>query len=195
MTVPSESRGGFRTLERSCSIVKRFTENTFSASHALTIGAAFASKDMSLQREDGESVDVKCAIVRTISSRLHIWDTAGEEQYRSMTRYFLRESVIGLVVYDVTDLNSADNMDEWINCLLEESPDCHIIVVGNKIDSPNRKVNMEDIRKYAVANQFDHLECSAKSGENIFEVFCKAAVVAYKQRNSYNGSVKVTHIL
>ena len=112
-----------------------------------------------------------------------------------MTRYFLREAMIGLVVYDVTDINSADNMDEWINCLLEESPDCHVMIVGNKIDSPNRKVNAEDIRKYAAANQFDHLECSAKSGENIFEVFCKAAVVAYKQRNAYNGSVKVTHIL
>ena len=178
-----------------CSIVKRFTENTFSASHALTIGAAFASKDMSLQREDGESVNVKCAMFEAVSSRLHIWDTAGEEQYRSMTRYFLRESVVGLVVYDVTDINSADNMDDWINCLLEESPDCHIMIIGNKIDSPNRRVNAEDIRKYAAANQFDHLECSAKSGENIFEVFCKAAVVAYKQRNSYNGSVKVTHIL
>ena len=175
--------------------MKRFTENTFSASHALTIGAAFASKDMSLQREDGESVNVKCVLFKAMSSRLHIWDTAGEEQYWSMTRYFLREAMIGLVVYDVTDINSADNMDEWINCLLEESPDCHIMIVGNKIDSPNRKVNAEDIRKYAAANQFDHLECSAKSGENIFEVFCKAAVVAYKQRNAYNGSVKVTHIL
>lgn len=122
--------------------------------------------------------------------RLHIWDTAGEEQYRSMTRYFLREAVIGLVVYDVTDPKSASNMDEWINCLLEESPDCQIIVVGNKIDSTNRKVDAENIRKYATANQFEMLECSAKSGENIFEVFCKAAVIAYKQRNSYNGSVK-----
>lgn len=127
--------------------------------------------------------------------RLHIWDTAGEEQYRSMTRYFLREAVIGLVVYDVTDPKSASNMDEWINSLLEESPDCQIIVVGNKIDSTNRKVDAENIRKYATANQFEMLECSAKSGENIFEVFCKAAVIAYKQRNSYNGSVKVTHIM
>ena len=103
--------------------------------------------------------------------------------------------MIGLVVYDVTDPKSASDMDEWINCLLEESPDCQIIVIGNKIDSTNRKVDAENIRKYATANQFEMLECSAKSGENIFEVFCKAAVIAYKQRNSYNGSVKVTHIM
>ena len=103
--------------------------------------------------------------------------------------------MVGLVVYDVTDPKSADDMDEWINCLLEESPDCHIILVGNKTDSPNRKVSNEDILKYAAANQFEALECSAKNGENVIEVFCKAAAVAYKLRNSYKGVVKVTHIM
>lgn len=127
-------------------------------------------------------------------NRLHIWDTAGEEQYRSMTRFFLREAIIGLVVYDVTDTNSATNMDEWITCLVEESPDVQIIVVGNKIDTTNRAVNSEDIIHYAAANQYEFIECSAKSGENISEVFSKAAVVAYKMKSSYHGSVKVIHI-
>lgn len=138
---------------------------------------------------------IRIVLVDLVMDRLHIWDTAGEEQYRSMTRHFLREAIIGLVVYDVTDPKSADDMDEWINCLLDESPDCQIVVVGNKTDSPNRKVAGEDILKYAAANQFEALECSAKSGENVIELFCKAAVLAYKQRNSYNGVVKVTHIL
>lgn len=127
--------------------------------------------------------------------RLHIWDTAGEEQYRSMTRFFLREAVVGLVVYDITDAKSATNMDSWISCLLEDSPDAQVLVVGNKNDSPNRKVSQEDILHYAAANQFETIECSAKSGENISEVFCKAAVIAYKTKHSYHGSVKVTHIL
>lgn len=130
-----------------------------------------------------------------MKDRLHIWDTAGEEQYRSVTRFFLREAVIGLLVYDVTDLDSASNMDEWLNCLLEVSPNVQVLIVGNKIDSANRKVKSEDILHYAAANQFEAIECSAKSGENISEVFCKAAVVAYKTINAYNGSVKVIHIL
>ena len=75
-----------------------------------------------------------------MKDRLHIWDTAGEEQYRSVTRFFLREAVIGLLVYDVTDLDSASNMDEWLNCLLEVSPNVQVLIVGNKIDSANRKV-------------------------------------------------------
>ena len=140
---------------------------------------------MILQREDGDEVHVK----------LHIWDTAGEEQYRSMTRFFLREAVVGLLVYDVTDANSADNMDDWLNCLLEESPNVQILIVGNKIDCTNRKVNLENVLHYAAANQFEAIECSAKSGENISEVFSKAAVIAYKTINAYNGSVKVIHIL
>lgn len=177
------------------SIVKRFTENTFSPAHALTIGSAFASKDMVLQREDGEETHVKYEINKYFNGRLHIWDTAGEEQYRSMTRFFLREAMIGLVVYDVTDSNSATNMDDWITCLIEESPDAQIIVVGNKIDSTNRIVNGEDIMHYAAANQYEVVECSAKSGENISEVFSKAAVVAYRMKHSYHGSVKVIHII
>lgn len=112
-----------------------------------------------------------------------------------MTRFFLREAVIGLVVYDITDSNSATNMDEWINCLIEESPEAQVLVVGNKIDSSNRKVNSEDILHYAAANQYEAIECSAKSGENISEVFCKAAVIAYKKKTLYHGTVKVTHIL
>lgn len=177
------------------SIMKRFTENTFSPAHALTIGSAFSSKDMVLQREDGEEIRVKYIVEFIFKDRLHIWDTAGEEQYRSMTRFFLREAVIGLVVYDITDSNSAANMDDWITCLVEESPDVQILVVGNKIDSSNRKVNSEDIIHYAAANQYEAVECSAKSGENISEVFCRAAVIAYKLKNSYHGSVKVIHIL
>ena len=128
-------------------------------------------------------------------NRLHIWDTAGEEQYRSMTRFFFREAMVGLVVYDITDSNSATNMDEWINCLVEESPDVQVIVVGNKTDSSNRRVNSENILQYAAANQYEAVECSAKSCENVSEVFCKAAVMAYKMKNSYHGSVKVIHIL
>ena len=112
-----------------------------------------------------------------------------------MTRFFLREAVVGLLVYDVTDANSADNMDDWLNCLLEESPNVQILIVGNKIDCANRKVNLENVMHYAAANQFEAIECSAKSGENISEVFCKAAVIAYKTINAYNGSVKVIHIL
>ena len=148
-----------------------------------------------LQREDGEEIRIKYMIQVFMSSRLHIWDTAGEEQYRSITRFFLREAIIGLVVYDITDLVSATHMDDWINCLLEVSPEAQVLVVGNKSDSSNRKVNKEDILRYANANQFDTIECSAKTGENISELFCRAAVVAYKLKNSYNGSVKVIHIL
>ena len=128
-------------------------------------------------------------------NRLHIWDTAGEEQYRSMTRFFFREAMVGLVVYDITDPNSATNMDEWINCLVEESPDVQVIVVGNKTDSSNRRVNSENILQYAAANQYEAVECAEKSGGNVSEVFCKAAVMAYKMQNSYHCSVKVIHIL
>ena len=127
--------------------------------------------------------------------KLQIWDTAGQERFKNITASYYRGGNGILVVYDITDPNSATNMDEWINCLVEESPDVQVIVVGNKTDSSNRRVNSENILQYAAANQYEAVECSAKSGENVSEVFCKAAVMAYKMKNSYHGSVKVIHIL
>ena len=75
------------------SIVLRYTQDKFQDAHALTIGAAFVSKDLSIVSSSrGKNL-----------VRLHIWDTAGEEAYRSMTRFFYREAEIGIVVYDVTN--------------------------------------------------------------------------------------------
>lgn len=85
------------------SVVLRFTKDDFSPLNS-TIGAAFASRDVSV--EDGSSV------------RLQIWDTAGEEMYRAMTRSFFRNAAAGVIVYDVTNPTSFANTRQWLRDFL-----------------------------------------------------------------------------
>lgn len=72
-----------------CSLVMRYTKDQFSSEHALTIGAAFVSKDLTV------TVGGAGRRPKDTTIRLHIWDTAGEEAYRSMTRFFYRDAACG----------------------------------------------------------------------------------------------------
>lgn len=82
------------------SLVLRFTKDAFAEYVSSTIGAAFASKDVKC----GDGTPVK----------LQLWDTAGEELYRAMTRSFFRESAAGLIVYDVTSQPTFDSIKSWL---------------------------------------------------------------------------------
>lgn len=121
------------------SIVLRYTKNHFSEGHTPTIGAAFVSKDLNIHNTK-DNTNTKL--------RLHLWDTAGEEHYRAMTRFFYREADIGVVVYDITDKTTFNNIDSWITEFKEQCPDAHIVIAGNKSDmDENRAVTTSTAKK------------------------------------------------
>ena len=154
------------------SIALRFIQEKFSATHHATIGAAFASKDVTVKSPDGTSPN---KIIR-----LQIWDTAGEEKYRSMTRFYFRKTDVGVLVYDTTDAESFDHVRSWEQDLLEHCPDAKIIVVGNKVDLADegkRAVMMRDARAWCEQQGHRHIECSAKTGINVNDVFQLAAIL------------------
>lgn len=161
------------------SLVLRYTKDQFQEAHALTIGAAFVSKDLIIRNS---ATGIESPI------RLHLWDTAGEEAYRSMTRFFYREAEIGIVVYDITQRESFENCfvheKSWINEFRAQCPEAEIIIAGNKQDCEgNRQVNEGEGNQKADENNLYHLEVSAKTNFNVQELFKRVAILLYKKTN------------
>lgn len=108
---------------------------------------------------------------RTI--RLQLWDTAGQERFRSLIPSYIRDSYVALVVYDTTNRQSFDKVQNWIDDVREErGKDVVIMLIGNKIDLPDkREVSLEEGE--AKAKDLDALFCeaSAKSGKNVKILF------------------------
>ena len=103
-------------------LINRITGNPFSENYEPSIGVDFCSR--LIKFKDG---DVK----------LQIWDTAGQEKFRSLIPSYLRNSAIAFVVYDVNRLESFERVPEWIN-YIKEYQETIIVVCGNKIDLETR---------------------------------------------------------
>lgn len=136
----------------------RFTENRFKESHNVTIGVEFGAKQLTVA---GHSV------------KLQIWDTAGQESFRSITRSFYRKADGVLLMFDVTDAQSFENCAFWVKEVQENAlTDVAIYLVGNQVDAEEREVTVEQAQE--LVNKF-HLagykETSAKSGLNVEAAF------------------------
>lgn len=138
------------------SILSRFTEGTFSPNYLATVGLDFFTKDEYFNNK----------IVR-----IKIWDTAGQERYKALTQGFFRNAHGILIVYDVTNSETFDNLKYWVQSIhthLGEKGNVKVIIIGNKIDL-SREVKKEDAQKYAEENGYKYFETSALNGEGIEE--------------------------
>ena len=122
--------------------------------------------------------------------KLQIWDTCGQETYRSLITNFYRSSSLGVMVYAIDNKNSFDDLDFWLKELKSNnSPDTKLILVGNKLDMENeRKIQFEQGKNYAKSNGFeDFFETSAKTGENVRKMFIKVAKILYDDYKKYKA--------
>ena len=106
--------------------------------------------------------------------RLQIWDTCGKEMYRSSVQNFYRSALCIFVVFSLETLDSLDKVNQWIEEIKENNnEDSILVLVGNKSDlTPKRRIEREEIEQYCKNNGIeDYFETSAKSGENVHEVF------------------------
>ena len=149
---------GDSSVGKTCFLL-RYTENTFQEIHMSTIGLDYKLKNV--QMEDGKMV------------KIQIWDTAGQDRFRSITKNYYKGAHGIILLYDVTNKNSFNNVRNWIGQIKEEvSEKVSIILVGNKVDDEeHRVVQTEEGEK--IANEFKLMffECSAKSGINIDTTF------------------------
>ena len=160
---------------KSC-LLKRAVHNIFDDKYQATLGFEFLC--MHYQ-------------VNEIKMKLQIWDTCGQETYKSLVQGFYRNTSLGLIVYDINNKDSYDGADFWIkdirNHIQEEIP---LFVAGNKNDL-ERKVLVEDAQLYVSSNRIKYFtECSAKKGENVKELFEEAAKCLYKQYIEYKSKNK-----
>ena len=118
--------------------------------------------------------------------RLQIWDTAGQEAFRSITRSYYKNSTCAFIVYDITDKKTFDNVTSW---LTECKEMCYknilIYLIGNKTDlEDKRQVPKESAKKFAEENNLVFYETSALNGSNIEEIFVKSATTLVEKLES-----------
>jgi Ras-related protein Rab-6A len=144
------------------SLITRFMYDSFDSTYQATIGIDFLSKTMYL--ED-----------RTV--RLQLWDTAGQERFRSLIPSYIRDSTVAVVVYDITNANSFQQVSKWIEDVrAERGTDVIIMLVGNKTDlQDKRQVSMEEGERRANDLNVMFIETSAKAGYNVKQLFRRVA--------------------
>ena len=149
---------GDSTVGKTC-VLTRFVDGWFKADSDPTIGVEFGSKVL------------KCKSGVTV--RLQVWDTAGQESFRSITRSYYRGAIGALLVYDITNPSSFDNLPGWLKDSLDATNhNIGLVLVGNKADlEDERKVDKEVAKNFAKENNLLFLETSAKEGQNIEKVF------------------------
>jgi small GTP-binding protein len=104
--------------------------------------------------------------------KLQIWDTAGQERFRTITKTYYKGAHGIILTYDVTDNNSFKNIRNWIK-QIEANAQTNVckVLVGNKCDKPDRVVSEEDGRQLAEDYKMNFFETSAKTNQNVNEVF------------------------
>ena len=143
------------------SLIERFITNTFKKDTLSTLIGSFSSKLVYYEKEN-------------ISIRFDIWDTAGQEKYRSINKIFYQDAQVTFLVYDITQKETYDAIKGyWYQEVKDNSPeDAIIFVLGNKSDLYEREaINEEDARKYAEDINALYKLVSAQNGEGIEDIF------------------------
>lgn len=143
---------------KSC-IVLRFVRGQFDPTSKVTVGASFLSQTIALK----ESTTVK----------FEIWDTAGQERYAALAPLYYRGAAAAVVVYDITSPETFQKAKYWVKELQKHaSPDMVMALVGNKADlQENRTVPLQEAAEYAEKNGMFSIETSAKTADNINQLF------------------------
>ena len=142
------------------SIIRRFCENKFDEIGPMsTVMVGYNNKKLKI--DPYTEVEMK------------IWDTAGQEKYRSMTRGYLRDSNGIFIVFDLSKKKSFDSLQSWLDEInnADISKNCVKILIGNKSDFKEKEVDENTAKKFAEENNMKFLSVSAKKGINIESMF------------------------
>jgi small GTP-binding protein len=140
------------------SIVQRLLSGSFQQEGGPTCGADFHSFEFEV---DGQT------------AKLQIWDTAGQERFRAISKAYFRNAVGAVLVFDLTDPQSFEDLAEWLHDLETlATPNAYVLLAANKKDlESERKVGSEEVKMFAERHHLEVLETSAASGENVTFAF------------------------
>ena len=165
-------------------LLKRAVYNRYDESYQATIGFEFLLMHFK---------------VNDLKIKLQIWDTCGEEMYRSLVQGFYRNTSLAIIVYDVSDEKSFKSAEMWLQDLRQHTEaDLPVFLVGNKNDL-ERKVSQEEAKDfYEKYNLQFCIESSAKNNYNIKEIFFEASKCLYnnyKKVQSINNNIPMVNRL
>ena len=138
------------------SLLLKYVDKSFPDEHISTIGVEYKEK---LITKDGFNI------------RLQIWDTAGEERFRSITKSIYKNTHGVLFVYDITQKDTFANVKHWIKDTENIDREIRGVIVGNKIDLPDRVISKTDLDEIGEKYKMPVIETSAKEGTNVNECF------------------------
>jgi len=143
-------------------VLLRLHKKQFFPQHNATIGTTFIVEQL---------------IIEDTPVKFHIWDTAGSERYNALVPMYYRGAVAAIVMYCITSLDTFDRAKGWINELIREvEPRPVIALVGNKADlNEQRQVTYQMAEEYAQERNLLFTETSAKTGQNVMELFLMIA--------------------
>ena len=157
---------------KSC-LTTKATKNYFEDNYTSTVGFEFCTFNIKIKD-------------KTI--KMQIWDTCGQEAYKSLISSFYRNSSLAILVYSIENLESFENIKLWLNEVKTQSnPDIKIFLIGNKIDlEEQRKISKDMAEEFKNNNKINFfLETSAKTGFNAKNVFIEAAKQLYEEHKNY----------
>ncbi|CAD6505590.1 BgTH12-01080 [Blumeria graminis f. sp. triticale] len=178
------------------SLTIRLCEGRFSPQHDVTIGVEFGSRVVpvgppnSLDSAHYQSASISVSAPNTSDQKhmkLSLWDTAGQETYKSVTRSYFRGASGALLVFDITRRPTFLHVMDWLDDLRQIAEiDIVVVLVGNKCDlaigeEDKREVTKEEAEEWARSNGLqEYVETSAKSGEGVELAFSRVAERIYK---------------
>ena len=157
------------------SIFKKFIDDTFSDTLACTINIDYRVK--SIKINENLIVDLK------------IYDTAGQEKFKALTKKYYQNANGVILVFDLTDENSFTKLNKWVNDINDNAGNVEVILVGNKSDLENRKVSETKAQIFAKEKKMKYIETSAKEGKNILLLFEELIIGMNKRKNDESSSI------
>ena len=147
---------GIGTVGKTCFFGK-FTDGSFNPNHSVTIGLYYRITMINIE---GKKI------------KLQIWDTPGNDRLRTIVNTFYKGAHGIILMYDVTDKRSFNELNLFINNIKNYcNNNIKVVLVGNKCDSSDRVITEEEGKKFAEKYNIKFFETSAKTGQNINEVF------------------------
>ena len=136
--------------------IYRFIEDSFCEDYLTTSGIDLKTANMKIKDK---------------MIRVQLWDTAGQEKYRAITKNLFLKVLGALVFFDITNENSFYNVKDWVKSIKEEcGGHMQMILIGNKNDLEDKRVVKKDVAEaYAREQKIDYMETSSKTGENVQE--------------------------
>ena len=149
-------------------LIKRFVSNTYNPNTKATVGVEFLSKSYKINDQ---------------VFKIEIWDTAGQERYKSITAAYYKGAKGALIVYDITQKDTFENINKWMSEVRDKSTkDLKILIVGNKTDLVDeRQVSTEEALSKAKELESPVMEASALDGSNVKAAFYDLLKEMYKE--------------